>query len=127
MALRFHITRSRRELLPALALVFLLQTVAPFFMGVMASPVAGYFDVLCTMSGPQRVFVRLDQQQPQKPPACHECPSCILQLNLDDDTLPVPSVAMTRLKLRQPKPAERIDPETETRHYFRYLSRAPPA
>lgn len=127
MKFRFHITRSRRELLPAMALVFMLQSIAPFFMGVMASPIDGYIDVICTMSGPQQVFVPLDQQQQQKPPACHECPSCILQISLDDDGLPAPSATVTRLKLLQQKPVDGIETESESRHYSQYLSRAPPA
>ena len=110
-----------------MALVFLLQTIAPFFMGVMASPVDGYFDVLCTMSGPQRIFVPFDQRQQQKPPACHECPSCILQISPDDDAVPALSTAATRLKLLPQKPVDGIEPESESRHYSQYLSRAPPA
>ena len=50
-------------MLPALALLFLLQSIAPAFLGVLASPVAGYVDIVCTMSGPQRVFVPLGDEE----------------------------------------------------------------
>ncbi|MDJ0778165.1 MAG: hypothetical protein QNJ85_09900 [Gammaproteobacteria bacterium] len=126
MELRFHINKSRRELLPALALVFLLQSVAPAFAGVMASPVAGFFDVLCTLSGPQQVFVSLERQS-QEPPACHECPACILQLGLDDEAGPAAPMAAARAQLRHAKPAGLAAPSKNSRHFSRYLSRAPPA
>jgi hypothetical protein len=127
MALRFHITRSRREKLPALALLFLLQSLAPAFLGVLASPVAGYVDVICTMSGPQRVFVPFEGEERQQPRACHECPSCILQLGFDDDTLLAAPVEPPRLESQSLKTPETTDPLLVTRNHLAYLSRAPPA
>ncbi len=127
MALRFYITRSRREWLPAVALLFLLQTLAPAFAGVMASPVVGYIDILCTMSGPQTVFVPLDEQQQHRSPACHECPSCILQLGFDDEAALAPSTAQARAQILQQMSVPAAHPQSESRHYSRYLSRAPPA
>ncbi len=126
MTLRFYITRSRRELIPALALVFLLQTLAPAFAGVMASPVSGYIDILCTMSGPRQVFVAFDEQQRSNPPACHECPSCILQLNLDDEAPLASPLAIARTQFRPLKPARIVSATARLQHYSPYLGRAPP-
>lgn len=126
MELRFHINKSRRELLPALALIFLLQSVAPAFAGVIASPVAGFIDVLCTLSGPQQVFVSLERQS-QEPPACHECPACILQLSLDDEAGPAAPMLAARAQLRHAMPAGLAAPGKNSHHFAHYLSRAPPA
>ena len=114
-------------MLPALALLFLLQSIAPAFLGVLASPVAGYVDIVCTMSGPQRVFVPLGDEQPQPPSTCHECPICILQFGFDDDVLLGAPAIPVRIGSISVETAETSSPLPVSRYYSPYLSRAPPA
>ncbi len=127
MLLRFHINRPKRELIPMLVLLFLLQSIAPAFQGVMAQSIAGYTDIVCTMHGTRLVFVPLGEQPRQIPPACDECPACILQLSADDATPPGPTALAERTRHRPDGPAPALQPALESRHCPLFLSRAPPA
>jgi hypothetical protein len=83
MSLNFAITETKRNVLFYSALIFLLQILAPTFQAVMAKPVAGYTDTLCTMYGQVTVFVKLAADQQPDNSGCHECPVCIIQGNLN--------------------------------------------
>ena len=108
-------------------LVFLLQSVAPAFQGAMARSTAGYTDIVCTMYGPQKVFVPLEGEPGQDPPACHECPLCILQAGTDDEPLPSSTAIGTQNHSDTGIPAAPPCPASDPLHYSPFLSRAPPA
>ena len=126
MTLRFAITRSRREWLPTLALLMLLQSVIPAFAGIVANPVSGHFDVLCTMNGPQRISVKLDESG-QPPSACYECPTCILQLGVDDEAVLESSGTVSYRRLLPILASRTPSPVVDSLARIPYLSRAPPA
>ncbi len=119
-------TRSRREWLPSLALLMLLQSVIPAFAGIAANPVAGHFDVLCTMNGPQRIAFTPDESR-QPPRACHECPTCILQLGADDEVVLASSPVVFHQRLLPLHATRTVNPAVDSPVRVVYLSRAPPA
>ena len=126
MSLRFRITRTKRELIPTLVLMFLLQSIVPAMQGAMAATVAGYTDIVCTTYGTRLVFVPLEQQPRQIPPACDECPACILQL--DDDEAPLgPGTPAERIQHLTSGLAAVPFPAPEPGHSSLYLIRGPPA
>ena len=83
MRRNFTITENRKIVLLYCAIIFLLQSIAPAFQGVMAQTVEGYTDTLCSMYGPVTVSVRLDDDKRQPRSDCFECTVCILQARLD--------------------------------------------
>ncbi len=126
MSLRFRITRTKRELIPTLVLMFLLQSLATAFQGVMSKSVAGYTDIVCTLYGTKLVFVPLEEQQRQVPPACDECPACILQLG--DDEAPLgPGTTAERIHHLTSGLAAVPVPAPEPGYSSLYLIRGPPA
>lgn len=127
MPLRFQLTRSRRDGLFAVALLFLLQSIAPAFQGAMARSAEGYTDIVCTLYGPRQVFVPLGDEPRQNPPVCHECPICILHASLDDQALLPQPASGLRTRYDHEKPIDSLLETYHSLHYSRYLSRAPPA
>ncbi len=87
MRRNFTITKNKRAVLVYSAVIFLLQTIAPAFHGVMAKAVDGYTDTLCTLYGPVTVFVPLADESQQSQNECFECPVCILQANLNGEAV----------------------------------------
>jgi ferredoxin-like protein FixX len=83
MRRNFTITENRKIVLFYSAVIFLLQSIAPAFQGVMAQTVEGYTDTLCTMYGPVTVFVQLDDEKQQTRSDCYECARCTLQAHLN--------------------------------------------
>ena len=79
----FTLNKRKRKVLLVSAMIFLLQSVAPAFQGVMARTVNGYTETICTMYGPKTIFVVLDDNQEQNNPECRECSVCIFQANLN--------------------------------------------
>ena len=127
MRRNFTITHNKRVVLFYSALIFLLQTIAPAFQGVMAKSTHGYTDTLCTMYGPASVFVQPNDDQKQTRSDCYECTVCILQaqlnagatahvLWLDARYIPVTSARAGPLYQASNPPV-----------YSPFLSRAPPA
>lgn len=127
MKLNFSITETRRNVLFYSALIFLLQSLAPAFQGVMAKSVAGYTDTICTMYGQITVFVKLDQGQQQDSPKCHECPVCIIQANLNAQPLAHDLRLETRYLLDHKSLSWANSPVAEPALRINFLSRAPPA
>jgi len=127
MKLNFSITETRRNVLFYSALIFLLQSLAPAFQGVMAKSVAGYTDTLCTMYGQITVFVKLDEGQQQDSPKCHECPVCIIHANLNAQPLAHDLWLDTRYLLDQNSLSRRLSLVAEPALRVNFLSRAPPA
>lgn len=127
MRLNFRITETKRSVLFYSVILFLLQCLAPAFQGVMAKSVSGYTDTLCTMYGPVKVFVRLEDGEPRDKPNCYECSVCIIQANLNAE----PVAHDLRVESRY-----RLDSNSVSGPLFRianaplfpsFLSRAPPA
>ena len=87
MRRNFTITENKKIVLFYSAIIFLLQSIAPAFQGVMAQTAAGYTDTLCTMYGPVTVFVPLDDEKQQTRSDCYECTRCILQANLNAEAV----------------------------------------
>ncbi len=104
----------------------LLQSVIPAFAGIVANPVHGHFDVLCTMNGPQRILLELDESQ-QPPRSCHECPTCILQLGADNEAVPESTTAVSYQRLLPILVIRTPGPVLDSPARVSYLSRAPPA
>ena len=128
MPLRFHISASRRNRpVTLIALVFLLQSILPAFQGAMAQAAAGYIDVVCTMYGPQEVFIPFDGEPEQETTACYECPVCILQLNPDDGVMCCPPTARGLFQTAVTEPGAALYLASDPLPYPRFLSRAPPA
>ncbi len=109
------------------AVIFLLQSLAPAFQGVMAKLVDGYTDTLCTMYGPVTVFVKIEDDTSKGQPECYECSVCIIQANLNTE----PVCHDLQLETRY-----RLDPNGSPGPLFQianlplfpsFLSRAPPA
>jgi len=126
MGMSFTLNTSKRKVLLSSALIFLLQSVAPAFQGVMARSVDGYIDTICTMYGPKTVFVALGDQE-QEEPRCLECSVCIIQAHLNGQAqLPV-SLLEARFVEDSGQLAELLYPDPEPHFVRRFLSRAPPA
>ncbi len=119
-------TRDKRKVLFASVLIFLLQSIAPAFQGVMARSVDGYFDTICTMYGAKTVFVALEQGEEQKKIDCWECSVCILQANLDGQPQPVVSSLEVRFVEDSRRLSELLYPDPEPLFFAAFLSRAPP-
>ncbi len=127
MRRNFTITDNKRVVLFYSALIFLLQTIAPAFHGVMADTTDGYTDTLCTMHGPVSVFVQLEDEQNQTRLDCHECSVCILQAQLNAEAMALFSWLDARyitVSSARAGPLYRI---TLPPDYSPFLSRAPPA
>lgn len=127
MRRHFTITRNSRSVAFYVAVVFMLQVVAPAFQGLMAKPAAGYIDTLCTMYGPVEVFVSLDDDRGQEVPDCFDCAQCLLQCQLNagaETPLLLPDVRYRPLRAPRPGPLYRAAPAPV---YSPFLSRAPPA
>jgi len=127
MSFTFTLNRRKRRVLLASALIFLLQSIAPAFQGVMARSVDGYMDTICTMYGPKTIFVALEDGQEQSKPDCQECSVCILQANLNGQPQPVVSLLEARFVEDSGRLAELLYPDPGARFFARFLSRAPPA
>lgn len=127
MSFTFTLNRRKRRVLLASALLFLLQSIAPAFQGVMARSVDGYTDTICTMYGPKVVFVALDDNQEQSKPDCQECSVCILQANLNGQPQPVISLLEARFVEDSGRLAELLYADPRPLFFPPFLSRAPPA
>jgi len=127
MKLNFAITESRRKLLFYSTLLFLMQSLAPAFQGVMAKSTAGYTDTICTMYGQISVFVRLDQEQQQDSLKCHECSVCIIQANLNAQPVTHDLLLDTRYLPGQNNHSRQPSWFTGPALLLNFLSRAPPA
>ena len=125
--MRFTLNRRKRKVLFASALIFLLQSIAPAFQGVMARSVDGYMDTICTMYGPKIIFVTLDDKQEQNKPECQECTVCIIQANLNGQPQPPVSLLEARFAEDAGQVAELLYPDPGPLFFVRFLSRAPPA
>ena len=125
--MRFTLNRRKRKVLFASALIFLLQSIAPAFQGVMARSVDGYMDTICTMYGPKIIFVTLDDKQEQNKPECQECTVCIIQANLNGQPQPPVSLLEARFAEDAGQVAELLYPDPGPPFFVRFLSRAPPA
>jgi hypothetical protein len=123
----FTLNRRKRKVLLFSALIFLLQSIAPAFQGVMASSVNGYLDTICTMYGPKTVFVKLDDNPQQDRPECRECTVCIIQANLNGQPQPPASLLEARFVADSGQLAELLYPQPEPVFFPRFSSRAPPA
>lgn len=127
MRLNFAITETRRSVLFYSALIFLLQCLAPAFQGVMAKPVAGYTDTLCTMYGPVTVFVKLEDDQQQDNSKCHECSVCIIQANLNAQPVAHDLRLEAGYLLHRNSPTGPLSQVANPPLFTNFLSRAPPA
>jgi len=123
----FTLNRRKRKVLFASALIFLLQSIAPAFLGVMARSVDGYMDTVCTMYGSKTIFVTLDDKQEQNKPECQECTVCIIQANLNGQPQPPISLLEVRFVEDAGQLAELLYPDPGPLFFARFLSRAPPA
>ena len=123
----FTLNRRKRKVLFASALIFLLQSIAPAFQGVMARSVDGYMNTICTMYGSKTIFVTLDDKQEQNKPECHECTVCIIQANLNGQPQPLISLLEARFVEDAGQLAELLYPDPGPLFFARFLSRAPPA
>lgn len=127
MRRNFTITENKRVVLFYSALIFLLQSIAPAFQGVLAKTVDGYTDTLCTMYGPVTVFVKLDDEQNRSRTECFECSVCILQAQLNAEAMAHVLSLDTRYI---PVASARAGPLYQVSNppvYSPFLSRAPPA
>ena len=127
MKRNFVITRTKRSVWFYSAVIFLLQTLAPTFQGVMAKSVNGYTDTLCTMYGPVTVFIKIEDDEPKDRSACYECSICIIQANLNAGPVYQGLQLETRYRLDadvSPGPLFQVPNLTLFPNFF---SRAPPA
>jgi len=127
MRFSFTLNKSKRKILFYSALLFLLQSIAPAFQGVMAQTVIGYSDTICTMYGPKTVFVVLDDESPQSDPKCWECSVCIIQANLNGQPEPPASLLQARFVEAVGQLGELLYLAPNPEFIPRFLSRAPPA
>ena len=127
MRMSFTLNRRKRKVLFASALIFLLQSIAPAFQGVMAVSVDGYMDTVCTMYGPKIIFVALDGQQEQNKQECQECTACIIQANLNGQPQTPISLLEARFAEDAGQLAELLYPDPGPLFFVRFQSRAPPA
>jgi len=127
MKLNFAITETRRKLLFYSTLLFLLQSLAPAFQGVMAKSTAGYTDTICTMYGQITVLVKLDQDQQKDSLKCHECSVCIIQANLNAQPVTHDLALDTRYLPGQNSLSQPLSRFTGPALLLNFLSRAPPA
>ena len=127
MRLNFAITETKRNVLFYSALIFLLQSLAPAFQGVMAKSVTGYTDTLCTMYGPVTVFVKLEDVKQQDNPRCHECSVCIIQANLNAQPVAHDLRLDARYLLDRDSPIGPLSQVANPPLFTNFLSRAPPA
>jgi len=123
----FTLNRRKRKVLFASALIFLLQSIAPAFQGVMARSIEGYVDTICTMYGPKTIFVARGDNQEQDKPECYECTLCIIQANLNGQPQPPVSLLEARFVEDARQLAELLYPDPGPLFFARFLSRAPPA
>jgi hypothetical protein len=127
MRFAFSLNKPKRKILFYSALIFLLQSIAPAFQGVMARTVIGYTDTICTMYGPKTIFVVLDDEQSQSDPKCWECSVCVLQANLNGQPEPSTSLIETRFLEDIGQLVELLYTAPDPVFFPRFLSRAPPA
>jgi hypothetical protein len=126
MGMSFTLNTSKRKVLLSSALIFLLQSVAPAFQGVMARSLDGYIDTICTMYGPKTVFVALGDNQEQEEPRCLECSVCIIQAHLNGQAQLPLLLLEARFVEDSGQLAELLYPEPEPLFVRCFLSRAPP-
>ena len=128
MRRNFTITENKRVVLFYSALIFLLQSIAPAFQGVMANTMDGYTDTLCTMYGPVTVVVQqLDDEQEQARFNCYDCSVCILQAQLNAQAVMhvwSPDARYVPVTSARAGPLYRVSYPPV---YSPFLSRAPPA
>jgi len=74
---------NRKILVLLSVFAFLFNSLFPFFQTLSAQSVDGYFDVICTLSGEQVVFVELENSNSQKhdDSDCFKCPVCRVLTN----------------------------------------------
>ena len=127
MRRNFALTGHKKIVLFYSALIFLLQSIAPAFQGVIAKTTDGYTDSLCTMYGPVTVFVPLDDEQKPTRSDCFECSVCILQAQLNAAAV---APVLWRDARYIPVNIARSGPLYQVSNplaYAPFLSRAPPA
>ena len=127
MRRNFTITQNKRIVLFYSAVIFLLQSIAPAFQGVMANSVDGYTDTLCTMYGTVTVFVKLDDEQQQSQTDCYECSVCILQAQLNAEAVAPVLWLDVRYRRVTDVHAGPLYRASANPVYSPFLSRAPPA
>ena len=127
MKWNFVLTQRKRTVLFYSMVIFLLQSLAPAFQGVMAKSANGYIDTYCTMNGAVTVFVEFEDGQSGDAPRCYECVACVLQANLDAQ----PVAHLYRLEgcylADSDKVAGPAHPVDNPPPYAHFQSRAPPA
>jgi len=123
----FTLNRRKRKVLLVSALIFLLQSVAPAFQGVMARSVDGYTDTICTMYGSETIFFALGEKQEQDNPECQKCSVCIIQANLNGQPQSPGSLTEARFVEDTRRLVELLYPEPEPFFFPHFSSRAPPA
>lgn len=127
MRRNFSITENKRIVLFYSMLIFLLQSIAPAFAGVMSQSADGRVDTLCTMYGPVTVQVQLDDENQQTRADCYECSVCILQAQLNAEAA-TNTLWLTACYIPVSSPqAGPLYQASSPPVYAPFLSRAPPA
>ena len=125
MRRNFTITENKRIVLFYSMLIFLLQSIAPAFAGVMSQD--NYTDTLCTMYGPVTMQVQLDDENQQSRAECYECSVCILQGQLNAEAV-TSTLWLTASYIPVSSPqAGPLYQASNPPVYSPFLSRAPPA
>ncbi len=109
------------------AVIFLLQSLAPAFQGVMAKPVNGYTDTLCIMRAQETIFVKIEDDQLQDRSACYECPTCIIQANLSAEPVSYDPWLEIRYRAESGIASGLVYRVASLPLFPSFLSRAPPA
>jgi len=122
------LTRSKRKqtLLLLGVFSFVFHALTPYFHPAMASTTDGYDQTICTVYGSKTVFVALENNQQQKPPACFECPACIVQANASGWIEADNPFVEPQFMLRQPGRKDQSYQAPTEPFFPNFLSRAPP-
>ncbi len=119
--------KAKRVILLLGVFAFIFHSLGTNFQPAMAATTNGYHETICTLYGPKIVFVSFEDDRPQTPPNCLECPTCIVQTNADGWLVADSSSAELGFVKYQPERAEVLCPVSPDSPYFpRFLSRAPP-
>lgn len=122
------LNRSKRKqtLLLLGVFSFVFHALTPYFHPAMASTTDGYDQTICTVYGSKTVFVALESNQQQKPPACFECPACIVQANASGWIEADNPFVEPQFMLRQPGRKDQSYQAPTEPFFPNFLSRAPP-
>ncbi len=125
----FYKSRKESALVLLGILVFLLNTILPYFPALNHSQVNGYTTVICSLYGSETVFISFDGEDSKNhdDKDCRDCFSCLFYnhphegLAVRSTTLPTPYFlpAQKSAKARLIAATKNIHPQ--------YFSRAPPA